>query len=113
MHFFRDSPSDFLSNVSDTSSTSILSIPTRNKGITGQRIKSKDKLQSDLQGTISKVTSLLENKYSSTVSQSASLKPEMEEDVAFCQLILSLLTRMDLYKNTEKKKEILRIIYDL
>lgn len=102
------------SNVSDTSTAALsVSSCTPKKNEIRQRIKSRGKSQPDvLQNAICKVTSLLENKYSSTAS-SSSLKLETEEDTAFCQLILSLLTKMPQDKNKEKKKEILRIIYDM
>lgn len=92
---------------SDTSSISVLSASdyTRKKGLNSQ-IKSKRKSQPDVANAISKVTSLLENKYSSTTSTvSSSLKPEVEEDVAFCQLMLSLLTKMQQCKSAEKKRK--------
>lgn len=77
-------------------------------------MKVKGKSQQDvLQSTISKVSSILENRYSSTSSSSSSLKSEIEEDLAFCQLILSSLTNMSQCKKTDKKKELLRIIYDM
>ncbi|XP_029171627.1 uncharacterized protein LOC114940988 [Nylanderia fulva] len=99
---------------SDASSVSVLSACdyATKKGL-NSKIKSKGKSQPDVANAISKVTSLLENKYSSPVSTvSSSLKPEVEEDVAFCQLILSSLTKMQGCKK-EKKKDILRIIYDI
>ncbi|XP_018369135.1 PREDICTED: putative uncharacterized protein DDB_G0282133 [Trachymyrmex cornetzi] len=73
--------------------------------------KSKGKSQPDfLQNAVCKVTSLLENR--STTSLLSSFNSEIPEDVAFCQLILSLLKNM-LQSEKTQKKEILRIMYDL
>ncbi|XP_067209312.1 uncharacterized protein [Linepithema humile] len=98
---------------SDASSISVLSASdyARKKGLSSQ-IKSKGKSQSDVVNAISKVTSLLENKYSSKTAStvSSSLKPKVEEDVAFCQLMLSLLIKMQQCKNTEKKGNIAHYI---
>ncbi|XP_067204903.1 uncharacterized protein [Linepithema humile] len=108
----NDLTSDFCGNVSDTSSTSLNSTDIREKSLIRQGIKFKKKSQPDtLQNTISKVSSLIENRFHSTTS--SFLKQEIEEDVAFCQLILSSLKRMPENKSKEKKKEIFRIIYDI
>lgn len=77
------------------------------------RIKPKRKPQTDLlQNTICKVTSLLENKYSTT-SSALSINSEVQEDLALCQLILSMLKNLSQSEKIEKKKQILRIIYDM
>ncbi|XP_011685849.1 PREDICTED: cell wall protein RBR3-like [Wasmannia auropunctata] len=98
-------------STSDACSTLSVS-DTRKKNLSGlQRTKSRGKSQPDLlQNAVHRVTSLLENRCSPT---SSTLDPEIQEDVALCQLILSLLKNMPQPKRTEKRKEILRIIYEL
>lgn len=109
--FFRDSIS-VCSNDTSSSTLSVSNYIEKNK-LSGQR-KSK-KNSPDIENAICKVTSLLENRYnsSSIASSSPSLKPEATEDMSFCQLVLSLLKNMPEDQNREKKKEILRIIYDM
>lgn len=104
------------SNVSDSSSISAISVSgyTRDKGLIGQRIKSKEKSQPDvLENAIRKVTCLLENRCVPVSSSPSSLKPEIEEDTAFCQLILSLFVNMSEYTKADKKKTMLRILFDM
>ncbi|XP_029167123.1 uncharacterized protein LOC114937702 [Nylanderia fulva] len=81
------------SDISETNSVSELSTSAavQKKDLLSKR-KVKGKQPDVLHNAICKVTFLLENKYS-TSSQST-LKPEVEEDVAFCQLILSTLINM-------------------
>lgn len=104
------------SNVSDSSSISAVSVSgyTQDKGLIEQRIKSKGKSQSDvLENAIGKVTSLLENRCVPISSTSSSLKPEIEEDMAFCQLILLLFVNMSQCTKADKKKAVLRILFDM
>lgn len=104
------------SNVSDSSSISAASVSgyARDKDLIGQRLKSKGKSKSDvLENAIGKVTSLLENRYAPVSSSPSSLKPEIEEDIAFCQLILSLFINMPQCTKADKKKAMLRILFDI
>lgn len=104
------------SNVSGSSSTSAVSVSghTRDKDLIGKQIKSKGKSQPDvLENANGKVTSLLENRCVPVSSSPSSLKPEIEEDMAFCQLILSLFINMPQCTKADKKKEMLRILFDI
>ncbi|KYN09318.1 PREDICTED: uncharacterized protein LOC108769865 [Trachymyrmex cornetzi] len=115
------SPSPVVSIEKQTDSSNIRSSDFERKNasdfekqnLSTLRIKPKGKSEQDLlQNTICKVTSLLENKYSTT-SSTLSINSEVQEDLTFCQLILSLLKNLPQSEKTEKKKQILRIIYDL
>lgn len=66
-----------------------------------------------LENAIGKVTSLLENRCVPVSLSPTSLKPKIEEDMAFCQLIFSLFVNMPQCTKADKKKAILRILYDL
>ncbi|CAL1683813.1 unnamed protein product [Lasius platythorax] len=115
-HVGKDSLTPNLhSNVSDSSSISAsVSGYTRDNGLIGQRIKLKGKSQPDvLENAIGKVTSLLENRCVPVSSTPSSLKPEIEEDMAFCQLILSLFVNMSQCTKADKKKAVLRILFDM
>ncbi|XP_050447813.1 LOW QUALITY PROTEIN: uncharacterized protein LOC126849726 [Cataglyphis hispanica] len=112
-HIGNDSlSSDLHLNVSGSSSTSAVSVSgyTRDKDLIGKRIKSKRKSHADvLENTIGKVISLLllfiEDRCIPVFLLPSSLKPEMEEDMAFCQLILSLFINMPQYTKADKKKK--------
>ncbi|XP_025158755.1 transcription factor Adf-1-like isoform X2 [Harpegnathos saltator] len=82
------------------------------KSVVGQRIKPEGKFQPDiLKNAIGKVTSSSEN--TCVPFSQSSLKPEVEEDSAFCQLILSALNNMTKNMKIKKKKAILGLLYDV
>lgn len=83
--------------------SSALSIPdSQRKNLSRQQTKLKGRSLDFLQNAICKVTSLLESRRSETPSSSFSL--EVQEDVVFCQLLLSLFKNMPDSKSRKKKE---------
>ncbi|XP_029162393.1 transcription factor Adf-1-like [Nylanderia fulva] len=100
-------------NFSDSSSTSATNVSScmQDKSFITQQKKTKEK-PDVLESAIGKVISLLENRCALVSSSPSFVKPEIEEDLAFGQLVFSSFVNMPQETKADKRIAIMHILYN-